>query len=170
MELRGLCQELIELKAVVAKCRVSSFSSLSQSINLIPSASSSAQAAGFTSPSGKFDLLSASPGIRTSKRTKTETNGGTTGADLPWYRACAHVHAQRQFLGPRRACAHKELFQRRMNTRCHLMGSGVCNAVANREKEESYVTVRVVTFWSFFEQGKFFLFFFSLCSSYNTSC
>lgn len=35
------------------------------------------------------------------------------------------------------ACnAHKDLFRTRMNTRCHIRGSGVCAALTEREREK----------------------------------
>lgn len=48
------------------------------------------------------------------------------------------------------ACnAHKDLFRTRMNTRCHIRGSGVCAALTEREREKRkflYATLKVTTF------------------------
>lgn len=145
----------------VAERRVSSFSSLSQSINLIPTASSSAQAACFYEP--EWGTWFAVSGSRNNnfKRTKTETNGGATGADLLSCRACACP----------RTCAAAFFFlcfdvHTKTCFRCGWIpgvtwGEVECAAPwqTDREKKEVYVTVGVTTFWSFCGQGKLGFFF-----------
>lgn len=116
----------------VAEHRASSFSSLFKSINLIQTASSSTQVACFYEPERGTWLLSAAPGIITSIGQKQRQTGKRR------VLACCRIVRARMctvtvfVLRP----THKDLFQMRMNTRCHLRGSGGCSVVANRQRKE----------------------------------